>query len=195
MKKIILFMLSIMMVLFLLFLYKEYKLPSVKSCYQAEVVYLKPLYGGEFSDNELKKYSNILVVHSVKQFRYAADNKILPIWIDKTCFEKIDLQWVELKLRQYYPVVVVGYGNADYPFRNIPIGRKGPGGPLIDAQKYKDYLNKIKKENGISVCKKKPDENIANWGAFTYGFKGEPLIEETLMISRKLLYNQFIVSQ
>lgn len=188
-------MLSIMMVLFLLFLYKEYKLPSVKSCYQAEVVYLKPLYGGEFSDNELKKYSNILVVHSVKQFRYVADNKILPIWIDKACFEKIDLQWVELKLRQYYPVVVIGYGNADYPFRNMPIGRKGPGGPLVDAQKYKDYLNKIKKENGISVCKKKLDENIANWGAFTYGFKGEPLIEETLMISRKLLYNQFIVSQ
>lgn len=188
-------MLSIMMVLFLLFLYKEYKLPSVKSCYQAEVAYLKPLYGGEFSDNELKKYSNILVVHSVKQLRYVADNKILPIWIDKACFEKIDLQWVELKLRQYYPVVVIGYGNADYPFRNIPIGRKGPGGPLIDAQKYKDHLNKIKKENGISVCKKKLDENIANWGTFTYGFKGEPLIEETLMISRKLLYNQFIVSQ
>lgn len=184
MKKIILWLLSIVIALLLAFLYKEYKLPSTGG----SVVYLKPLFGGEFSDNELKEHPEVVVVHSVRQLKHVSDNQILPIWIDKAYFDRVDAKWIDLKLHQYYPVIVIGYGNADYPFRNIPIGRHLP--PL-DIKKYEEHLNEIKKETGISVCKKKFDDNMGNWSSYCKGFDGNPQIDDVLRISENLLSNSF----
>ncbi len=100
-----------------------------------KIVYLKPENSSQISDEDLKKYSEILVVNSFEDLEKNVTNKVA-IWIDKDSVDLIKDEWLNQEPQKYYPLVLIGYNNALYSFRDkLSLG--GIKGPQIDWSTYR----------------------------------------------------------
>jgi hypothetical protein len=98
-----------------------------------QAIYLAPRNGGLITDTKLKNYPQILKVTDFKTLNSYTSTYIIPIWIDKDAIDLLPQGWLREFPQKFYPIIVVGYGNALYAMReklNLRIG-----GPRVDWSK------------------------------------------------------------
>ena len=154
--------------------------------YNFKAVYLKPRIGGQISENELKKYPEILVVNSYKKLKSSVNKKVA-IWIDKDALKMVDDRmkcnnWLWQRPQNSYPILLIGYNDSLYSFtEQLSVFLIIP--PHID-------WSKTKLEPGFSVCKiiKRNKKSISY---FMKGYKEHPRTKSILSITNMLLENKF----
>jgi hypothetical protein len=96
-----------------------------------EAVYLART-GGALPAAELQAHPEVWVVSTYEDFKAAAQS-IYGLWIDKNALELLaaDPEWLHQPPQKYYPLVLVGYNNPLYAFREALSGF-GIQGPAVD---------------------------------------------------------------
>ena len=108
-----------------------------------KAVYLVSKDGGQIFEKDIKQHLEVLVVNTFQDLdKIVNQNKKIHIWIDKNSTKLVDNSWLSKKPQKYNLLVVVGYDNSLYSFREqLDLGIKGP---------YVDW-NTTKVGNGFSV--------------------------------------------
>jgi hypothetical protein len=121
----------LLFVLFLIFLV---------GCVQKETSNIKAVYivGEEqqLSDEELLQHPEIAVVKNFDKLKETIKSTKASIWIDKSALHLVDVDWLHQKPQKYYPLVLVGYNNALYSFREKLAGFNIEG-PYVDWSEEK----------------------------------------------------------
>jgi hypothetical protein len=178
MKKTIIFGIILLFTLGLIFGCSD-KDNSKNSAIRA--IYLTPQDGGQLTDQELEKYPEILKVNSFNDLKNAIQAKYA-IWIDKDAVTMIDETWLHEEPQIYCPLVLVGYSNALYSFREILTGF-GIEGP------YVDWSNETL-ELGFSVWML-TENTGASTSSFMRGYSETPSAKQIITITDMLLEGKF----
>jgi hypothetical protein len=108
-KKVIIGLLFLIAGLLILWLFNlknnesESLLGTTEQSEPIKIVYLKPENSSQISDEDLKKYSEILVVNSFEDLEKNVTNKVA-IWIDKDSVDLIKDEWLNQEPQKYYPL-------------------------------------------------------------------------------------------
>jgi len=150
----------------------ESLLESTKQSEPIKIVYLKPKNSFQISDEDLQKYPEILAVNNFEDLEKNVTNKVA-IWIDKDSVDLIKDEWLNQEPQKYYPLVLIGYNNALYSFRDkLSLG--GIKGPQIDWSTYR-------LEPGFSAWMLSDSEKTLK------GFDRDVSVEAVLIETRNLL--------
>jgi hypothetical protein len=142
---------------------------SLKAKEEVKAVYL---IGDEqqLSAKELEKHPEISVVKRYDDMKEVLSKTKTAIWIDKSAVSMIDDDWLHQAPQKYYPLVIVGYNDPLFSFRDTLSGF-GIEGPYVDWSKEKI-------EPGFSLwCI--IDETDGHKAAFK-GFDEVPTVERIL---------------
>jgi hypothetical protein len=148
---------------------------------KVKAIYLESESGAQLSDDELRKHPEITVVDNFKDLKDRAGEKV-SIWIDKNAISLVEQNWIHQGPQKYYPLVVVGYNNALYSFREKLSGF-GIIGPSVE-------WSKEKLDGGFSIWMLKEATNTSS-SAFMKGYNVPISVEVILSKSNMLLENQF----
>lgn len=153
---------------------------------QAQPVQPKALYlvlaQGQLAADDLKAHPEVVVVHSAQELRELGRREVA-LWIDRDAIGLVDQAWLHAAPQKYYPVVLVGYNDALYSFRE-KLGGFGIIGPYVD-------WNARRLEPGFSVWKLK-EQTSASTSAFMQGYDGAPTVEAILAKTNGLLEGQHV---
>ncbi|GFP75328.1 hypothetical protein [Clostridium fungisolvens] len=113
---------------------------SFTGCYHKEkstvkAIYLSPKEGGQLTKEDLDKYPEVLRVTSQKEMK-ALVTKNTAIWIDKDSVNLVDSDWLSEQAKNKFPIVLVGYNDPIYSFRD-KLSCFNIKGPYIDWSKQK----------------------------------------------------------
>jgi hypothetical protein len=140
-------------------------------------IYLLPKNGGQLTKGEIGKYPEVISVTSFDELKRLATERTA-IWIDKDAVELVDLNWIQDKAESKVPLVLVGYNNALYSFREkLPVF--GIQGPYVD-------WSKEKLEPGFSVGMLRETTSTST-SAFIKGYEATLDIKQLLSTSNMLL--------
>lgn len=156
---------------------KDNRKSNSQSTESPKAVYLVSESGGVLSTEALEKYPQVVVANSFEALKQSADENTA-IWIDKDAIELLDKEWMYEKSQNSVPVVLVGYNDALFSFREILSGF-GIEGPSVDwSQKTL--------EPGFSVwmLKQKTDTSTS---AFMKGYDTVPTVEKILAVTDELM--------
>ena len=132
----------------------------------------------ELSSNDLQAHPEVVVVQAFGELKQYVPQKIA-LWIDKsaTPFMPEEEQWINEAPQAYYPIVLVGYSDTMYSFRDL-LRLCCFMGPPIDW----------KLESGFSVIQKEemPDPT-APAVTFIQGYAQKPTVQSILKITNSLL--------
>lgn len=145
-----------------------------------KAVYLVPQNGGVLSLNELKQHTEVAVVNSFDELKKSVDKKVA-ILIDKNAIDKIELGWLQQESQKKYPIVLLGYNNSLYSFREKLSGF-GIEGPKVE-------WDEKTLEPGFSVWMLR-EETSSSKSAFMHGYRVKPTIELILEVTNALLENK-----
>jgi hypothetical protein len=146
-----------------------------------KAVYLAPENGGQLSEGEIEKYPEVIRVTSSNELEKSASKKTA-IWIDKDAVHLLDSDWLQKKSESQIPIVLIGYKDALYSFREKLSGF-GIEGPDVDwSQK--------ELEPGFSVWILNKKTNSSR-SAFMKGYDSIPNVGEILSITNMLLEGKF----
>ena len=117
---------------------------------------------GELSGNDIQAHPEVVVARSFDAFKNYAHAKVA-LWIDRNAVGWVDQQWLHQTPQKYYPLVLVGYHNALYSFRDV---LKGFGiiGPYVDWSTetlepgFSIWMITEDKENSVSAVMQGYDE-------------------------------------
>jgi len=145
----------------------------------AKAVYLTQ-DGGTLPNSELQAHPEVIVVTSFEDFREEAQT-IIALWVDKNAVDllSVDNEWIHQPPQRYYPVVLVGYNNALYSFRDV-LGGFGIEGPYMDWQS-------VALEPGFSVWMITEDRGQYSVSSIMRGYEEIPSVESILAITNDLL--------
>lgn len=132
----------------------------------------------ELSSDDLQAHPEIIVVQAFGELKQYAFQKIA-LWIDKsaTPFTSEEEQWINEAPQAYYPIVLVGYSDTLYSFRDL-LRLCCFMGPPIDW----------KLESGFSVIQKEETLDPTTPAvAFLQGYDQKPTIQSILNITNSLL--------
>ncbi|MFC5648042.1 hypothetical protein ACFPYJ_02720 [Paenibacillus solisilvae] len=101
----------------------------------AKAIYLVPKSGAQLTYAELRKHPEITVVYNFKDLKDRTSEGVA-IWIDKGAINLVEQKWLHQDPQRYNPLVVIGYSDALYSFRE-KISGFGIQGPHIDWSKQK----------------------------------------------------------
>lgn len=91
-------------------------LPSESKNAGIRAVYL--VHGsGQLSKNDLADHLEILVVYTFMELQDIAATHVVDIWIDKNAVELVDSDWLYQEPQKYYPLVLIGFNDPLYSFR------------------------------------------------------------------------------
>ena len=121
---------------------------------------------GQLQADDLKAHPEVVVVHSAREFQELGRREVA-LWIDRDAVDLVDRAWLHAAPQKYYPVVLVGYNDALYSFRDI-LGGFGIEGPSVDWSKQR-------LESGFSVWKLK-EQTSTSTSAFMQGYDGRPTV-------------------
>lgn len=145
---------------------------------EIKAVYLVSPGGGEIAQTDFDQHPEVVVVQNLVALQRIIVGHKAAIWIDKNALALVDLRWLRAEPQKYYPVVLVGYNNALYAFREqLNIG--SIKGPYIDWSKYN-------LESGFSVWKLLYDTDGTRQ-AFMKGYQEQPAVSNILPITDSLL--------
>jgi hypothetical protein len=85
----------------------------------------------QLSVEDLEKHPEISVVKRFEDLEEAVSKTEAAIWIDKSAVSMVDADWLHQAPQKYYPVVLVGYNNPLYAFRDVLKGYPVEG-PYVD---------------------------------------------------------------
>ena len=147
---------------------------------EVEAIYLC-CENGVLSPIDLANHPEVLVVDSFDEFLDAVPITGAALWVDKGAIESIDLDWLHQKPQKYYPLVIVGYNDPVYAFRE-----KLSGFGIEDPS---NNWSEITPAPGFSVWRLKEDGETST-SAFIYGYPCEPNVESILKVSSSLLHGE-----
>ncbi|MDW7650256.1 MAG: hypothetical protein SCK29_05640 [Bacillota bacterium] len=77
---------------------------------EIKAVYLAPKSGAQLSENELRKYPQIVVVNNFNDLKTSIDkaNKKMGIWVDMSAVDLADKEWLLSSPQKFYPVLLIG---------------------------------------------------------------------------------------
>lgn len=144
-------------------------------------VYLAPEENAVLQQVEFEGNQDIRIVHTQSELEDAVSSRIA-IWIDKNSASLVEREWLNEIVRQHCPIVLVGYNDALYSFRDMLGGFGVIEGPPVD--KSAEEL-----EPGFSVwmTKEEVPGPYGHHSAYMKGFKEPPQVERILDITNHLL--------
>jgi hypothetical protein len=159
---------------------------SLIGCYSKGKAYIKAVYlipdaGGQLTKESISKYSEVVYVTSSNELKKLVSSNTA-IWIDKDAVNLVDLDWLQKQAENKIPIVLVGYNNAIYSFREI-LSLYGIKGPHIN-------WDQKKLEPGFSVGMLKEQTNTSK-SVFLKGYDSTPEVEQILKITDGLLEGKF----
>ena len=103
-------------------------LPSESKNAGIRAVYLVQ-WNGQLSENDLADHPEVLVVHTFMELQEIAATNAVDLWIDRDAVELVDSDWLHQEPQKYYPLVLVGFNDPPYAFREqlTGFGIEGPG--------------------------------------------------------------------
>jgi hypothetical protein len=131
----------------------------------------------ELSAEDLKAHPEVVVTKTFEAFKSHAGSRIA-LWIDKNAVNKIDKKWLNQPPQKYYPLVLVGYNNPLYCFRDtLHVGRiEGP---------YADWSKEVL-EPGFCVWMILEEREFGESSIFQ-GYKQSPTVQDILEVTNPLL--------
>jgi len=142
-----------------------------------EAVYLKPKDSGQISEEALRQHPEILEVNSFEVLQASVANKVA-IWIDKDAVDLVEEGWLSQAPQKNYPLIMVGYNNGLYSFRDkLSVGTIH--GPKVDWS-----VQKLEPGFSIWMIKEVTENSLS---ATMKGFSREPNLEALLIVTNQLL--------
>ena len=140
-----------------------------------EAVYLVR-ESGQLPKEELQAHPEVIATSSFDEFKHLAEKKTA-LWIDINATEIIDKDWLNQEPQKFYPIVLVGSGNALCAFRDTLGGFGIIEGPYVDCafppQGFSVWMREAVKSSGET--------------AFLKGYEQVPAVQEILEITTPLL--------
>jgi hypothetical protein len=146
-----------------------------------KAIYLTPQEGGQLTAQELKNHPEILVVNSFTDLKDAVQIKCA-IWIDKDAVNMIDENWLHDDTQMYCPLVLIGYNNALYSFREKLTGFSIEG-PYVD-------WNIETLEPGFSIWML-IDSTDTSTSSVMNGYDESPSAKRIISLTNKLIEEYF----
>ena len=134
----------------------------------------------QLSSEDLQAHPEVVVVQTFDEFKKYASRKTA-LWIDKsaTPFNSDQEKWINEAPQAYYPIVLVGYGDTLYSFRDL-LRLCCFTGPIIEWEL----------ESGFSVIQREetPDPTTEPIDVtFLQGYDQKPTVQAILQITNALL--------
>jgi hypothetical protein len=92
--------------------------------------------GQQLSAEELKEHPEIVLVDRYEDLKEIISKKKVAIWIDKSAVSLVNDNWLHEEPQKHYPVVLVGYNDPLFSFRDALDGF-GIEGPYVDWSQEK----------------------------------------------------------
>jgi hypothetical protein len=146
-----------------------------------KVIYLVSNNGGQLDKAEIEKYPEVISVTNMDELKKLATEKTV-LWIDKDALDLLDLNWIQKKAESKVPIMLMGYNNALYSFRD-KLSIFGIKGPYVD-------WSKEKLEPGFSVGMLK-ERTITSTSVFMKGYNTKPDVKQILSITNMLFDGKF----
>ncbi|GFZ31410.1 hypothetical protein CSC2_19360 [Clostridium zeae] len=159
---------------------------SFTGCYYKEkvtvkAIYLAPKEEGQLTQKDLDNYPEVLRVTSQTELKTLV-TKTTAIWIDKDSVYLVDSDWLSEKAQSKLPIVLVGYNDPIYSFRD-KLSCFNIKGPYIDWSKQK-------LEPGFSVGMLK-ERTAEESSVFLKKYDITPDTKQILSITNMLLDGKF----
>jgi len=110
-------------------------LHSTGGCTAVEKTSVKAAYlagnAQQLSSEELENHPEIVVVETYDELKEVIAKHAASIWIDKSAVSLVDVDWLHQEPQKYYPVILTGYNDPLYSFRDTLHGF-GIEGPYVD---------------------------------------------------------------
>jgi len=87
---------------------------------------------GQLSQEDLKAHPEVMVTNSFDEFKELAKNKTA-LWIDINSAGLVDKDWLKQEPQRFFPIVLVGFGDALCAFRDTLGGFGVIEGPYADC--------------------------------------------------------------
>lgn len=146
-----------------------------------KAVYLTPESGGQLTEGDIKNYPEVIRVTNFDELKDSVTQNTA-IWIDKGAVDLLDQDWLREEAQNRIPIVLIGYNDALYSFRDT-LSCFGIEGPNVD-------WSERELEPGFSVwmIKEKTDQSQS---AFMKEYDMTPDTKQILAITNKLLDGEF----
>jgi hypothetical protein len=137
---------------------------------------------GQLAAADLSQHPEIAVVHTFRDLQARATDTNISLWIDKDAAQLADSSWLMQAPQKFCPLVVVGYNQALYAFRDtLGIGIGVPiSGPAVD-------WTGVRLEPGFSVWVLQPHTEAASYSAVMQGYDQAPTIRAIFAITDPLI--------
>jgi len=132
---------------------------------------------GQLAASDLQSHPEVMVTNSFDEFKRHGRAKVA-LWIDKNAVSLVNMDWLHQAPQKYYPLVLVGYNDALYSFRETLAGFP-ISGPAID-------WSTATLEPGFSVWMIRK-ETSSSLSTYMMGYVQPPTVDAILTISNALL--------
>jgi hypothetical protein len=150
---------------------------STQKFLKIKAIYYVSENGGEISTADLEQHAEIKVVHRFADLK-AASKAGIAIWIDKNVADQVNHQWLNESPQLEIPIVLVGYNNALYSFREV-LDAFGIEGPSVD-------WSKIQLTPGFSVWLWK-EHKVTTKSAWNKGYNQSATVEHIEVVIDSML--------
>lgn len=133
--------------------------------------------GGELNADDLQSHPEVLATESFEVYKTFAGSRVA-LWVDKNAVELVDQEWLHEEPQKNYPLVLVGYNDPLYAFRDVLDGF-GIEGPVVD-------WSKENLEPGFSVWMLLEKTESPQSAVFR-GYQEVPTVQGILAVTNQLL--------
>ena len=132
---------------------------------------------GQLAAGDLRYHPEVMVTNSFDKFKRHSQAKVA-LWIDKNAVSLVNMDWLHQAPQKYYPIVLVGYNDALYSFRETLAGFP-ISGPAVD-------WSTATLEPGFSVWMIR-EETSSSLSTYMKGYAQPPTVDAILTITNALL--------
>ena len=132
---------------------------------------------GQLAASDLGLHPEVMVTNSFDDFNQHSQAKVA-LWIDKNAVSLVNMDWLHQAPQKYYPLMLVGYNDALYSFRETLLGFP-ISGPAID-------WSTVTLEPGFSVWMIR-EETSSSISTYMMGYAQPPTVDAILTITNALL--------
>jgi hypothetical protein len=139
---------------------------------------------GHLAQDDLNRHPEVAVVRTFRDLQERATDINISLWIDKDTVNLANAEWLMQGPQKLCPLVVVGYNNALFAYReNLRIGIGAPiSGPYAD-------WSTIRLEPGFSVWVLQPHAVAPSYTAVMRGYDQPPTVQAIFAVTDPLIGN------
>jgi hypothetical protein len=142
---------------------------------------------GQVSAADLGQHPEVVVVHTFADVQQQLRSTETSLWIDKNALSLIPSDWLMQAPQKFCPLVIVGYNNALYAFReSLPgFGIGSPiSGPSVDWS-----AERIEPGFSVWILQPRIDAPETNYSAVMQGYEQQPTITAIFAITDGYISN------